>query len=168
MAGDWIKMRSNLWDDPRVSRLCDITCAKEAAIIGGLYWLWSSADQHSTNGLMSGLTTKAIDRKSGVRGFGDALITIGWISECAEGVQVVRFEEHNGKSAKRRCAESVRKMSARQADKIQTDGSNLAHLEKEKREREESKPPSLPAIEEVDKTLEVIDTETGEVKKWAA
>ena len=31
-----------------------------------------------------------------------------------------------------------------------------------------SKPPSLPAIEEVDKTLEVVDTETGEVKKWAA
>ena len=168
MAGDWIKMRSNLWDDPRVSRLCDITNAKEAAIVGGLYWLWSSADQHSTNGLLSGLTAKAIDRKSGIKGFGDALISIGWVSESAEGVQVVRFDEHNGKSAKRRCAESVRKMSARDADKKQTTVSTLAHLEKEKREREESKPPSLPAIEEVDKTLEVVDTETGEVKKWAA
>ena len=167
MAGDWIKMRSNLWDDPRVSRLCDITGAKEAAIIGGLYWLWASADQHSTNGNLSGLTTKAIDRKSGIKGFGEALVTIGWVSESANGVQVVRFDEHNGKSAKRRCAESVRKMSARDADKQQTKSSTDAHLEKEKR-REESKPPSLTAIGEVVKTLEVVDTETGEVKSWAA
>lgn len=30
MAGDWIKMRSNLWDDPRVTGICDLTDQKEA------------------------------------------------------------------------------------------------------------------------------------------
>ena len=34
MAGDWIKMRTNLWDDPRVSRICDITGLAEAQVIG--------------------------------------------------------------------------------------------------------------------------------------
>lgn len=47
MAGDWIKMRSNLWDDPRVARICDLTDVGEAAVVGGLYWLWATADQHS-------------------------------------------------------------------------------------------------------------------------
>ena len=173
MAGDWIKMRSNLWDDPRVSRLCDLASANEAVIIGGLYWLWTSADQHSTNGLLSGLTSKAIDRKSGIKGFGDALITIGWVSESAEGVQIVRFEEHNGKSAKRRCAESVRKMSAREADKRQTKISTHAHLEKREERREESKPP-YPSMTETVITerergakIAPVDLETGEVLAWA-
>lgn len=117
MAGDWIKMRSNLWDDPRVARICDLTEAGEAAVVGGLYWLWATADQHSEDGIMLGLTIRAIDRKTGINGFGDALVSAGWLADHPEGVRIVRFEEHNGKSAKRRCSESVRKMSARDADK---------------------------------------------------
>lgn len=121
MAGDWIKMRSNLWDDPRVAKICDMTDQSEATIVGGLYWLWSTADQHSTDGEMTGMTLRAIDRKTGIPGFGAAIVAAGWMTESAEGVQIVRFDEHNGKSAKRRCAESVRKMSARHADKNKTE-----------------------------------------------
>ena len=34
MAGDWIKMRSsNLWDDPRIARLCDTTDQPEAMTV---------------------------------------------------------------------------------------------------------------------------------------
>ena len=54
MAGDWIKMRTNLWDDPRVSSLADATRTGEATVIGGLYWLWSTADQHSVDGRLDG------------------------------------------------------------------------------------------------------------------
>jgi hypothetical protein len=120
MAGDWIKMRSNLWDDPRVARIVDATDTSEAAVVGALYWLWATADQHTEDGVLSGMSLRALDRKTGVQGFGAALVAIGWLAEHSEGVQVVRFEEHNGKSAKRRCSESVRKMSARDADKTQT------------------------------------------------
>lgn len=116
MAGDWIKMRTNLWDDPRVSRLCDETGQSEAAIIGALYWLWSSADEHTEDGIMPGLSIAGIDRKTGVKGIGAALCAIGWIADHPDGVRIVRFEEHNGQSAKRRCSESRRKMSARDAD----------------------------------------------------
>ncbi len=77
MAGDWIKMRGNLWDDPRIAKLCDITGQGEAAIVGALYWLWASADQHTENGVMLGLSLRQIDRKTGINGFGDALIVIG-------------------------------------------------------------------------------------------
>lgn len=122
MSGDWIKMRVNLWDDPRVASICDRAAISEAAAIGALYWLWTTADQHSTDGAMAGLTPKSIDRKTGIAGFADAVRAVGWLEDTADGVQIVRFDEHNGKSAKRRCSESVRKMSARDADKMQRGG----------------------------------------------
>lgn len=150
MAGDWIKMRGNLWDDPRVARLCDLTEQTEAAIVGGLYWLWATADQHTEDGLMPGLTLRQIDRKTGIQGFGAALVEIGWLSESESGVTLANFEEHNGSSAKRRCMDAQRKangrnLSASDADKVEKSAGSdedetrrSAELEKEKR-REEKK-----------------------------
>lgn len=108
MAGDWIKMRGNLWDDPRVSALVDATDSSEAAVVGGLYWLWATADQHTEDGTMPGLTVRQIDRKTGLLGFGQALVSIGWLADHPEGVRIVNFEEHNGASAKKRCQTAKR------------------------------------------------------------
>lgn len=113
MAGDWIKMRDNLWDDPRVSEICDITGATEATVIGGLYWLWSNADQHSVDGKLAGVTVATIDRKTKIKGFGKALIAAGWLAEVERGVAIPRFEEHNGESAKTRAEGQKRKANWR-------------------------------------------------------
>lgn len=102
MAGDWIKMRGNLWDDPRVAALVDATDSSEAAVIGALYWLWSTADQHTETGVLPGLSLRQIDRKTGVVGLGKALCAIGWLVDGSEGVRITHFEEHNGSSAKKR------------------------------------------------------------------
>lgn len=108
MAGDWIKMRCNLWDDPRVSGLADATKTKEATIIGGLYWLWATADQHTQDGFLQGMTLQTIDRKTGIKGFGYALESIGWAIEVEGGVTLPRFQEHNGASAKERAQTAKR------------------------------------------------------------
>ena len=108
MAGDWIKMRDNLWDDPRVAKIVDMTDSSEAAVIGSLYWLWATADQHTEDGIMKGLTTRAIDRKTGVKGFADALVAVGWIADHPEGIRIIDFEKHNGTSAKKRCQTAKR------------------------------------------------------------
>jgi hypothetical protein len=108
MAGEWIKMRGNLWDDPRVSRICDMTGQSEAAIVGALYWLWATADQHTEDGSMPGLSLRQIDRKTGVEGFGAALVAINWLRDDAQGVVIVGFDEHNGTSAKKRCQTAKR------------------------------------------------------------
>jgi hypothetical protein len=108
VAGDWIKMRGNLWDDPRVAKLCDLTGKAEATVIGALYWLWATADQHSADGELPGLTAAQIDRKTGVKGFGRALIAVGWLAEDDEGVTIARFGEHNGASAKQRALTAKR------------------------------------------------------------
>lgn len=162
MAGDWIKMRGNLWDDPRVAKLCDITDQGEAAIIGGLYWLWSTADQHTEDGVMPGLTLRAIDRKTGVPGLADALIEIGWIADHPGGVCIINFEEHNGASAKRRSLDAqrkanVRSVSASNADNVQTnvgqDAPSCGAREEKRREdisstdvEEKRSPRSRPAV----------------------
>ena len=157
MAGDWIKMRGNLWDDPRVSKLCDLTDQSEAAIVGALYWLWAAADQHTEDGLMPGLTLRQIDRKTGVQGFGAALCQIGWLEDNPDGVRIVNFEDHNGTSAKRRCTDAqrkanVRNVSASDADKQRTESGqktpNLGAREEKRREekrREEEKAEEAPS-----------------------
>jgi hypothetical protein len=113
VAGDWIKMRGNLWDDPRVAKLCDLCDCGEAQVVGGLYWLWATADQHTEDGHMPGLTLRQIDRKTGIKGFGAALCSVGWLADDPHGVVIVKFEEHNGTSAKRRCTDAQRKASVR-------------------------------------------------------
>lgn len=115
MAGDWIKMRDNLWSDPRVSRLCDLTGKGKAAVIGGLYWLWSNADQHSVDGMMPGLTTKGVDRETGIPGFGKALTdpNVRWLEDGPSWVSIPKFDEHNGESAKTRAEGSKRKANWR-------------------------------------------------------
>jgi hypothetical protein len=148
MAGDWIKMRGNLWDDPRVAKIVDITDSSEAAVVGALYWLWSTADQHTTDGVMLGLTLRAIDRKTGVAGFADALCAIGWIADHPEGVRIVDFETHNGVSAKKRCQTAKRVANFTASNAMITDESNktnaasvsTALAREEKRREEEIEP----------------------------
>ena len=152
MAGDWIKMRGNLWDDPRIAKLCDATDQSEAAVIGALYWLWAMADQHTADGFLPGLTARQIDRKTGVPGFANALASIGWMTISDEGVEIVNFDDHNGASAKKRCqtAKRVAKCKAGNAHgSIKEDNANAhsvtdelagRYLEKEKeKEKEEER-----------------------------
>lgn len=108
MSGDWIKMRGNLWDDPRVAAIVDATDTSEAAVVGGLYWLWATADQHTEDGMLPGLSVRQIDRKTGVSGLGDALIQIGWIVAESDGIRIANFKDHNGASAKKRCQTAKR------------------------------------------------------------
>jgi hypothetical protein len=161
MAGDWIKMRGNLWDDPRVARLCDLTDSGEAAVIGGLYWLWATADQHSSDGVMPGLTLRSIDRKTGIPGLGDALVSIGWLINEPEGVRIVRFEEHNGTSAKKRCVTAKRVANHRSNDDVTQEALQDEHEsvtpalareekrreEKEKKEEPKNKTPRVPRFD---------------------
>ena len=110
MACTRIKMRSNLWSDPRLDRLCGLSGQVEPMVIGGRYWLWTSADQHAEGGFMPGLSAAAIDRKCGVAGLGEALLAVGWIELVAalpgsvgnaSGIRINHFNEHNGATAKK-------------------------------------------------------------------
>jgi hypothetical protein len=149
MAGEWIKVRTNLWTDPRVSQLCDLTDASKPAVVGALYWLWSSADEHTQDGHMPGLSLKAIDRESGVPGMGAALLSIDWIADTPGGITLTRFEEHNGASAKSR-AQTAKRVANHKTNAVVTQSVTQLHeianavtvtsaLPREEKRREEVK-----------------------------
>jgi len=130
--GAWIKMRTNLWDAPQVARICELLKCIEALVIGAMYRLWSLADTHSTDGRLD-FSSHTLNRKVGVDGFSEAVAAIGWL-EIGDGyVVVVRFDEHNGKSAKRRAQDA-----SRQAKHYQRNATEVALTEDSRHEREKS------------------------------
>jgi hypothetical protein len=129
MAGFWIKMRTNLRDDPKVLRIAANLKKDRRFVIGCLFELWAMADEHSRDGSLQGLTPKILDKQVGIVGFSQQLVAIGWIVFNEQGASVPRFEEHNGQSAKRRAEESARKARARTQGTVsrdaRRDGSSL-------------------------------------------
>jgi hypothetical protein len=179
MAGDWIKMRSNLWDDPRVTMMADLTESSEATVVGALYWLWATADQHSNDGIMQGLTLRALDRKTGLAGFGNALVDVGWLVEQAGGLEIIRFSDHNGESAKSRAQTARRVANHKSNAKVtqlplpeqETTVTTALPRERE-REREEvniknksKKPPAAPTFDPIP-VLKMLGVADQTAKDW--
>jgi hypothetical protein len=93
------------------------------------------ADAQSTDGTLIGMSTFTIDRKTGVKGIGDAIKSVGWLTETSDGLIIARFDEHNGASAKRRSLEAKRKGETRKPSAscphpMQTETGHDAELDK--------------------------------------
>jgi hypothetical protein len=135
----WIKMRTDLWDDPRVSAICDKLDATEATIIGALFRFWSIADQHSVDGLLAAMTPSSLDRKVGLSGFAKALEQVGWLAVDSDGLRVPRFHEHNGESAKTRARNAKNQSHRRSVTDLSPesgDGTVMPRVPTEESEKE--------------------------------
>ena len=102
MAGDWLKMRHDLADDPAVIRLATLCGLEEDAVIGKLFRLWSWADRHSKDGQVDGVDLACVDRLARRDGYGAALVRVGWLVETGEGLSFPRFDRHCSDTAKAR------------------------------------------------------------------
>lgn len=163
MAGDWIKMRVDLADDPAVIGMANTLKIDEYQVIGRLHKLWSWADKHSVDGSVPHITGKWIDKHLEKAGFSSQMANVGWLIFDATGVTFPNFDRHNGKSAKSRAENTERvRLSRKERDK---------NVTREEKRREESKPP-IPAMSgdgnSVVGTPGEIDPATGEVLSWVA
>lgn len=115
MAGDWIKVRTDLCDCTKVRRIARVLGAPRASVVGGVVMLWAMADAHTTNGLLKGLTLADIDDTVGVPGLAAALADplVDWARETDKGVLLPRWGEHNGKTAKKRAQDARRQARKR-------------------------------------------------------
>jgi hypothetical protein len=77
MAGDWIKMRCDLADDPAVIEMTDALGLDKYAITGRLHKLWSWADKHCAYGHAKSMTFVWIDSYIGHNGFASCLQQVG-------------------------------------------------------------------------------------------
>jgi len=116
MAGDWIKMRTNLADDPAVIGIADALDLDEDTVVGKLHRLWSWADSQSRDGHAASVTKKWVDRYVRADGFADAMISVGWMIVDKSGVTLPNFDRHNGKTAKTRALSSDRQSRKRHGD----------------------------------------------------
>lgn len=137
MAGDWIKMRIELQTHPKVFRMVSALQADRLRIIGGLHIAWSIFDTHCDDGVLVGYTTDAMDAVIGWPGFTQAMIDVEWAALDDSGSLVMpRFDEHNGKSAKRRANDNERKRTARNGESVRNMSASDAD---KKRTREEKR-----------------------------
>lgn len=140
MAGDWIKMRTNLQSHPKVVRILSATASDKFRVIGGLHSVWAVFDAHSEDGVLTGYTPDLLDHIIGWEGFSKAMESVSWLMfDGIETLTLPEFTEHNGQSAKRRAEDQKRKKDAR---KCPQSVRNLSAVDEDKewtREREEKK-----------------------------
>lgn len=113
MAGDWIKMRTALADDPAVIAMADRLGLDEFSVVGRLHHLWSWADSQSRDGHAVGVTVRWLNRYVQCDGFAEALTQVGWLVIDGEGIRFPNFDRHNGESAKARGLAKNRKEKQR-------------------------------------------------------
>ena len=113
MAGDWIKMRIDLLSHPKIVRILSATKSDKFRVVGGLHAVWSIFDTHSEDGVLDGYSAYALDHVIGWDGFSAALLNVGWLKELDGALVMPEFDEHNGKSGKRRAEDQKRKRDAR-------------------------------------------------------
>jgi len=166
MAGDWIKMRTDLLTSPKVVRIASALNADRFRIAGGLLSVWSLFDAHSVDGILEGYTVSAVDELAAWPGFAESMLAVGWLEHDGASLAMPRFDAHNGASAKRRAQDADRKRIDRKSSAYDADEKRT----REEKRREDINNPCSPQGE----ISEVVFTEHGfEVpddlfNKWAA
>jgi len=130
----WIKVRTNLHEDPRVLWLATELAVHVPHAVGMLVRLWSYADMHSTDGLLPLVSPKAVDELVGQGGFSAALQQLDWLQVSDNGVMLPRYGEHNGQTAKHR-AQVARAVSNHRKRKAA--GGNTERTPREEESRED-------------------------------
>lgn len=152
MAGDWIKMRGDLAEDPAVIDMAASLGMDEDHVVGKLHRLWSWADRQSRDGHARGVTEKWLDKETGVTGFARALQSVGWVVFDSTGMTIPNFDRHNGETAKTRALAGKRKKKQR-ANEV----TNASRTKRDKRVTREEKRRAI----EQEQDLEQKKTEAG-------
>lgn len=152
MAGDWIKMRTALANDPAVIAIALDLDKSEFEVVGMLHHLWSWADSQSQDGHIKRVTEKWVDRYVHHSGFAKAMSSAGWLIINDEGITFPNFDRHNGESAKKR-AEAAERQRISRANKAAADVTDPSQVlcdksvtreEKSKSKDQDQKKPPTP------------------------
>jgi hypothetical protein len=141
MAGDWLKMRHDLGDDPAVIRIAAACRIDEDSVVGKLHRIWSWVDRHTTEGQADGLGMDWVDRTVRCPGFAVEMVRVGWLEETSQGLSFPRFDRHCSDTAKARALTKARVKRFRNA-------ASVTEALPEKR-REEIPPPPPACVREV-------------------
>ena len=123
----WIKMNTGLDWHPKVVIISSSFDDDRLKVVGALHAVWSVFDTFTEDGTLLGYSPAMLDQKIGLKGFSRAMIEVGWLIENeGKSLSIKDFEEHNGKSAKRRSQNAGAKKRSRDADKTLTHVSKVS------------------------------------------
>ncbi len=120
MAGDWIKIRSDISRTREVAVGARKLAVDRHAYVGMCVAFWTWADHQTVDGYLPNMTPDDIDSViDAVEGFADSLKQVGWLLQDDGGLLVPNFERHNGTSGKRRAVDAERKRRQRKTKEAQ-------------------------------------------------
>jgi hypothetical protein len=108
MAGYWIKFDTSTSDKPEVWAIAEKLSTDPDAVVGKLLRVWAWFDDHTEKGNAPSVTKALLDRRVGVTGFCDAMVSTGWMLEEGDAISIPNFDRHNGATAKSRCLTAKR------------------------------------------------------------
>jgi len=145
MAGDWIKMRMDLPEDPAVYRIARLTSLDRLSVVGRLYAFWAWADKHAVDGRVDGGSSADVDDIVSHEGFADAMVKVNWLEVGDEYLAIPKHDRHNGESAKERSLKNARQARWREKkDEVPSTQPSTKPSTREEKRREEKKNTPLP------------------------
>lgn len=145
MAGDWMKIDLELSDKPEVHGIAGMIGIDSDAVVGKLIRVWQWFDKHTTDGNAHGVTFALVDRLTGVTGFGEAMMFVGWLEQHDKTLHMPKFDRHTSKSAKTRALTGKRQEIHRDKSNAKSNGVSVTKSLPEKRREEKSKGTRLTA-----------------------
>src|SRR5258707_975597 len=92
MLHNWIRIRTDLSHRQKVRKIAAITRQPLSKVIGGLILFWSYAYSNTTDGHIRDATIKDVDTVTGMKGFGDALVSVRWLTQTKVGLQLPKWK----------------------------------------------------------------------------
>ncbi len=145
MAGDWIKMRKDLRDDPAVILIAERLGIDQDSVVGKLHRFWCWADSHTQDGNAPSVTESWIDRYVCVTGFARVMVDAGWLTISEHGLGIPNFARHNGQTSKARALTAERVQRHRNAPSVTRALPEKRREEKRREESEKTHTPPPPA-----------------------
>lgn len=113
VAENWIKIRTQLPDDPAVMAIAHLLGIEEDAVVGKLIRLWGWADEQLSDGHGDSVTRAGVDALVRAPGFAKALEKVRWLVVEETGIRIPRWEIHFSQTAKQRALTARRKQKQR-------------------------------------------------------
>ena len=141
MAGDWIKMRLDLLEDPAVMEMAEAMDVREEVIVGYCHAFWSWVSRQCHAGSVTGVTLVSLGRRLNLPGFPEQLRDVGWLEYDDSGdrpvITIPKFERHLSQSAKTRA--NAKDRQRRKRDSCHADVTVVSRSERDKSVTREEK-----------------------------
>jgi len=155
----WIKMRTDLHENPHVIRLATLLAIPRLHVLGLVCRFWAWADTYTPDGTecLQGLHPDDLDRIMEHPEFAAAMESVGWLIVTETGIEIPDFDLHMSQSAKRR-ALTARRVSLHRAQSATPEryASVTAALPEKIREEKKQNKQNNKGIESGDFVAEVL------------